>query len=371
MSQRLSRADDRPTASKLVKLVVWDLDNTLWKGSLLEGDKVQIREDSHALIKLLDSRGILHSIASKNDQDLAMETLKQSGLEEYFLYPHINWSTKSSNIASIANLVNVGLDAVAFIDDEPHEREEVKQALPQVMIVDAQDITTLTLQPEFIPRVVTEDGAHRREMYRAAMRRTLAQKDFVGANEEFLASLGLEYTIGSLHKEDLERAEELTVRTHQLNTTGYIYSIDQLNAFRESDDHLFFVLSLKDKFGNYGKIGLTLIEKSREVWTIKLFLVSCRVMSLGAGTVMINHLLRLVQQAGVGLEAEFLANQRNRMMLLTLRGAGFREVRRSNNFILCRHDPRSAVSKEWLKYTTSAWLSVQRHPEWLKVYVAP
>ena len=159
------------------------------------------------------------------------------------------------------------------------------------------------------------------------------------------------------------------MRTHQLNTTGYVYTMDELNALRQSPDHLFFVASLKDKFGSYGKIGLTLLEKANEVWTVKLFLMSCRVMSLGVGTIMMNHLLGLAREAGVRLQAEFLSNQRNRMMLITFKLAGFREARRSGNFILFRHDLDRPTSANWLKYTTSEWLKVQRHPEWVKVNI--
>jgi FkbH-like protein len=179
----------------------------------------------------------------------------------------------------------------------------------------------------------------------------------------------MEFTIGRLQEEDLKRAEELTVRTHQLNTTGYVYSVDELRALRRSPDHLFFVATLEDRFGTYGKIGLTLIEKRSKVWTIKLFLMSCRVMSRGVGTIMMNHLLELAREAGVRLEAEFRANQSNRMVLITFKLAGFREVARSADVTLFRHDVDGSANASWLKYTTSEWLRVQRHPEWIKVRI--
>ncbi|HKQ08249.1 MAG TPA: HAD-IIIC family phosphatase [Blastocatellia bacterium] len=362
--------DGQETTARLIKLLVWDLDNTIWQGTLLEGDGVQVRDGVHQTLKALDQRGILHSIASKNDHEQAMAKLKEAGLDEYFLYPQVNWNAKSSSIRSIAGSINIGLDAVAFIDDEAYEREEVKHALPEVMTLAASELATLTQRPEFSPRLVTEDAARRREMYRAAARRKLAEEQFVGPSEEFLATLGLEFTIGTLQAEDLQRAEELTLRTHQLNTTGYVYSPDELNALRQSADHLFLVASLKDHFGDYGKIGLTLVEKGHDLWTIKLFLMSCRVMSFGVGTIMMNHLLQLARAAGVRLQAEFLANQRNRMMLLTFKLAGFRQVKRSGDFIIFKHDLSQPVGADWVKYTTSDWLRVQRHPEWVKVHVA-
>jgi len=370
MVQQSTARDDQESPIKLIKLLVWDLDNTVWQGTLLEGDGVQIREGVRQTLKALDERGILHSIASKNDHDLAMAKLKEAGLDEYFLYPQVNWNAKSSSLRSIVGSLNIGLDAVAFIDDEPYEREEVKHALPEVMILAASELANLAQRPEFTPRTVTEDAACRRQMYRAEARRKLAEEQFIGPSEEFLATLGLEFTIGRLQAADLQRAEELTLRTHQLNTTGYVYSPDELNALRQSADHLFLVASLKDRFGAYGKIGLTLIEKGDEVWTIKLFLMSCRVMSLGVGTIMMNHLLQLAREADVRLQAEFLANQRNRMMLLTFKLAGFREVKRTGDFIIFKHNLDHSPATNWLKYTTSEWLRVQRHPEWVKVHLA-
>src|SRR5713226_3594295 len=95
-----------------IKVLVWDLDNTLWDGTLLEGDAVRLRPAAAAALQTLDARGILQSIASKNDRDQAMEKLRQLGIEEYFLYPRIGWSSKSSGIEAIARAINVGLDAV-------------------------------------------------------------------------------------------------------------------------------------------------------------------------------------------------------------------------------------------------------------------
>lgn len=125
---------------------------------------------------------------------------------------------------------------------------------------------------------------------------------------------------------DLERAEELTVRTHQLNATGVTYSHEELDAFRCSDDHLLLVASLEDRFGSYGTIGLALIERHPELWTLKLLLMSCRVMSRGVGAVLLNHVLRLASAAAVRLQAEFVPTDRNRVMYVTYKFAGFSEV---------------------------------------------
>lgn len=108
-----------------IKCVIWDLDNTLWDGVLLEDNQVSLRDNVAELIKALDNRGILQSIASKNDYLKAMEKLRELGLREYFLYPQINWNSKAFSIKEIARLINIGTDAIAFIDDQPFELEEV------------------------------------------------------------------------------------------------------------------------------------------------------------------------------------------------------------------------------------------------------
>lgn len=351
MLRHAGEAGNVKAERKPVKLLVWDLDNTLWQGTLLEGGGLRVREGVRRTLKALDERGVLNSVASRNERGPALARLEELGLEEYFLYPQVNWNSKAASIRAIVEALNVGMDAVAFIDDEPFERAEVEHALPDVLTIDARELDGLLDRPEFNPPFITDESARRRAMYRADMERKRAEESFVGPSEEFLATLGMELTIAPAQEEDLQRAEELTVRTHQLNTTGYTYSYEELDAFRRSPGHLLLVAGLDDRFGSYGKIGLALVEQGEGVWTVKLFLMSCRVMSRGVGTIMMNHILNLAREAGVRLHAEFLPNERNRMMLITYKLGGFREVARSGNFVILGHDLQR----------------IQPHPEWVKL----
>ncbi len=323
---------------RTIKVLIWDLDETLWLGTLPEGDDVHLKSGVLETLKLLDSRGILQSIASKNNHNDAMAKLRQLGVADYFIYPQIGWSAKSQSVEQVATLINVGLDTIAFIDDQPFEREEVQHALPQVMTFDVAELSGLSDRPELIPRFVTDESAIRRHMYMADIERNHVEKEFTGPQEEFLAGLDMKFTLGPAREVDLKRAEELTVRTHQLNTTGYTYDYDQLNAFRQSDDHLLLVADLVDKYGTYGKIGLALIEKDLGLWTLKLLLMSCRVMSRGVGTIMIQYILRLAREASVRLLAEFNSNERNRMMQVTYRFAGFREIKKRGGLVVYEND---------------------------------
>jgi FkbH-like protein len=309
-----------------VKCVVWDLDNTLWNGVLLEDGPVRVRADVVAVIRKLDERGILQSIASKNDHATAMLRLQEAGLADYFLYPQINWNAKSSSVKEIARLLNIGIDTFAFVDDQAFELEEVAFAAPEVLCVLAEDIGELTGRPEFTPKFVTDDSKLRRAMYLAGAHRDEAEREFVGTSEDFLRTLDMVLTISSAQPGDLERAEELTVRTNQLNSTAVTYSIDELRELADSPDHLLLLAGLTDKHGSYGKIGLALVECGTEVWTLKLLLMSCRVMSRGVGTVLLNHVMRLARDRDVRLCAEFVPTSRNRVMYVTYRFAGFRET---------------------------------------------
>jgi HAD superfamily phosphatase (TIGR01681 family) len=150
-----------------LKCIVWDLDNTLWDGVLVEDgpEKIRLRQGVVEVIRELDQRGILHSIASKNNADETLKALRAYGLEEYFLFPQINWQPKSKSIAQIAQLLNIGVDAMAFVDDQQFEREEVRTVLPQVTLIDALEYASIPSRPE-CQAPATAESRNRRAMYR-------------------------------------------------------------------------------------------------------------------------------------------------------------------------------------------------------------
>lgn len=312
-------------SERAIKCVVWDLDHTIWNGILLEDREVTLRPEIPEVLRVLDERGILHSIASRNDPETAMAKLRELGLNEYFLYPQINWNSKSGSVKKIAEALNIGLDALCFIDDQPFERDEVAHSLPQVLCLDASLVPGLADMSALMPRLVTPESAQRRHLYMRDLERKMAEGAFEGPKEEFLAELGLRFRIAPCQEGDLARAEELTVRTHQLNATGYTYSYEELRAFSTSSQHLLLVAELEDRYGSYGKIGLALLEKQPEQWTLKLLLMSCRAMSRGVGSMLLSYVMNEARRAGVRLLADFVRTERNRMMQVTFRFAGFRE----------------------------------------------
>lgn len=320
-------------AGQAIKCVVWDLDNTVWDGVLLESGNVRLRPQVREVMQALDQRGILQSIASRNDEPLASAKLEQFDLLDYFLCPQINWGPKSASVQAVAKQLNLSLDTFAFVDDQPFERDEVAHVHPQVMCLDAADLALIPELPRFQARFVTDDALLRRRMYQSDFQRNEAEEAFAGTPDEFLATLDMRFTIAAATAADLERAEELTVRTHQLNTTGYTYSHDQLKGFIDSPRHSLLICSLEDRYGTYGKIGLALVEREHDHWTLKLLLMSCRVMARGVGTILLNHIMRSAKAAGVVLRADFVSNDRNRMMYVTYKFAGFKEVGREGGVI--------------------------------------
>ncbi|KMY31608.1 FkbH [Lysinibacillus xylanilyticus] len=321
-----------------IKCVVWDLDNTLWDGVILEDSNVVLKQDVVEIIKKLDERGILHSIASKNEPSLAMSKLEEFGISEYFLYPQINWNPKSESIKNIAKSINIGIDTLVFVDDQPFEREEVNFVHPEVLCIDALNLEGVLDMPELKPKFITEDSKIRRQMYMNDIKRNNIEENFSGPHEEFLASLNMKVTIAPVQENDLQRVEELTVRTHQLNTTGYTYSYEELDVMRHSDRHKLFVVGLDDKYGTYGKVGVVMLECVEDVWTVKLLLMSCRVMSRGIGSLLINYILKLAKENNVKLMAEFVKTDRNKMMYATYKFAGFTEYSVEGDKVVFEHN---------------------------------
>lgn len=322
---------------KEIKCVVWDLDHTLWDGILSEGDPVKLKDGITEIIKELDHRGILLSISSKNNMSDAMAQLEQFGLKEYFLYPQINWSPKSESMKIIKDKLNIGLDTFLFIDDQGFEREEVASIHPDIRTLNAAEYHSLLTMPALNPKMLTAESQRRRLMYMEEEIRQEEEK-YSETPRTFLERLNMKFTIAKANMEDLKRAEELTVRTNQLNSTGIQYDYQQLEQFMTDPDYCLLVCELTDRFGSYGKIGLVLLETRTDIWKIKLLLMSCRIVSRGVGTVLLSYIMKTAKAAGKRLQAEFKKTGRNRQMMIAYQLANFIEVGRDKDELLLEND---------------------------------
>lgn len=321
-----------------IKCVIWDLDNTIWNGILIENDEVELKTNVVTVMKELDRRGILQSISSKNEYELAREKLEELGIWEYFIYPQINWNSKSESISQIAKSINIGIDTLSFVDDQAFEREEVAFTHPEVLCIDAKDVDKILDMGRMNPKYITSDSKNRRLMYQSDIKRYAEEQVYTGTKEEFLYTLNMVFKINKAKEEDLQRAEELTVRTHQLNSTGYIYTYDELKNFIVDENYEVLVAQLDDKYGAYGKIGLALIEKKEDIWELKLLLMSCRVMSKGVGNVFINYIINKARKNNKVLRAQFVPTNKNRIMYITYKFNGFKEVSEENGVVVFEAD---------------------------------
>lgn len=342
-------------ATRPVKLIVWDLDETLWKGVLAEGDDPQLFPQIKKLLAELDQHGILQSIASRNDFEQAAARLTELGVFEYFLQPRIGWGAKSSSVADIARSLNIGLDTVVFVDDQEFERAEVQHSHPEVRTlkaVEAQHHLTDLLQS--MP-AVTADAGRRRRLYQEEDERSRAAGEFAGTPEQFMGTLRLELTVRRASLLDLDRAQELVARTNQLNSSGITYSKSQLHAFLDSPTHILLVATLKDRFGDYGTIGLVLLQVAPGSWTLKLILVSCRVLSRGIGSALLGYLAQRAEAAGVSLQIEFRDTGKNRPMKIALMMTGFKRLSVDGDIVLFARDGCTETSLPTHLSVLSTW----------------
>ncbi|MFD7221257.1 HAD-IIIC family phosphatase [Streptomyces sp. NPDC059892] len=313
-------------SAPVVKCLVWDLDDTLWDGVVLENDDPEPFPEALETLSALDKRGILHAAASRSEHSAVTRHLTERGLDDWFCAVQVGWGAKSGALRRIAETLNIGLDTLAFIDNDPAERAEVEAALPMVRCYPADEAGRLPDRAEFQPAQVTEEASRRRALYRTEWRRREAEEEFGEDRQAFLASLDLVMRLRPATEDNLSRASELTVRTHQLNSTGLTYDADELRALSASPDHQVRVARLSDRFGDYGIIGLAVTELTPADSILRLMLMSCRVASRGVGGVLLNHLVKEALAEGRRPVAHFVPTDVNRNMLVTLRFAGYRPV---------------------------------------------
>jgi len=306
-----------------IKCVVWDLDNTLWDGVLVEGDPVRLRPGIPQLLKYLDERGILLSIASKNDHQSAWEALTRLGVADYFLYPQIDWNPKSSKVSAIARQLNIGLDTFAFIDDNPFELDEIAATLPGVKRIRAEDALGLINDPQFQGEA-TEESRQRRGFYKDQIVREEAQEDFASDYLGFLASCEITLELGGYSDADRERVAELVQRTNQLNFSGRKYSQVELEEILANSELEKYVLRCQDKYGAYGIIGFAIVRPTLGALQILDFMLSCRVQRKGIEQAFFSHLLTCHNPSGAGsMWINFRQTERNIPARGVLESLGF------------------------------------------------
>jgi FkbH-like protein len=317
-------APDLQSVRKPVKCVVWDLDGTFWDGILTESNGVRLRPEIPKIVRTLDERGILQSIASKNDHGAAWNKIEEFGLQDYFLHPQIHWAPKSESIRSIARALNFGLDSFAFIDDSEFERAEVEAALPEVSTVDAARINGLLQNPLF-QGIATSDARNRRRYYVEAMVREQKRSEADGDYLRFLASCEIRLDVAEYGASDFERVAELLQRTNQLNFSGRHYKREDIASVVADTRRSKYVLRCRDKYGDYGAVGFSIVSCAGNRIHVEDFMLSCRVQGKFVEQAFFAMLRRQVP-GPASLCVNYHATGRNRPAHDVLAGMGFEDT---------------------------------------------
>ncbi len=307
-----------------IKCVIWDLDNTIWKGTLVEDGLEGVTLVPHVVdaIKALDARGILNSIASKNDRQAAVDALTRFGLIDYFVSPQISWNPKSEAIRQIATHLDLGTDTFAFIDDQAFERGEVHTFYPEVEILPETAVDTLLQMPRFnVP--VTAESSRRRLLYKTEEQRLTARASSGMDYDQFLRECHIRLKITPLSAATLLRVYELSQRTNQLNISGRRYTRDELETLLTCPAETTYVLSCADRFGDYGIIGFCVLNESTH--GVESFFMSCRVQRKFVENAFFSMLSMKLAESGIGLlRINFRKTPKNAAAVRMLLELGFK-----------------------------------------------
>ena len=297
--------------SRKVKCVVWDLDNTMWDGVLVEreSESLELKPGMREILQELDRRGILLSIASKNNHDEAISVLRRMGIEDLFLVPQISWEPKSEAMRKISNQLNLGLDSLLFVDDSDFELEQVASSVPGIRAMNAQRYREIPdLEECTVP--VTAESQERRKMYQVEAGRQDLASSFAGDYLAFLKHCDIHLNIGPMTAENLERVHELTQRTNQMNFSGNRYDREVLRQLLATPWLDTYVLDVNDRFGTYGIVGFCIVDNREPLLTDLMF--SCRIQSKRIEHGFLAWLIRrYVGDSGAAFWANYRKTDRN------------------------------------------------------------
>jgi FkbH-like protein len=329
------------------KCVILDLDGTLWPGVLAETGSpfawtpeisgefsyIGLYFGLHEALKSLKKRGIVLACVSKNDEATVRELWKYP--EHYpkqrlltpddFVTWRVNWDDKVGNIRSIAEQLGFALDAFLFIDDNPVERDRVRQRLPEVEVWGEDPFSLrrrLLNDPRLQIPVVTAEAASRSELVKAQIARQQLRSETMG-EAQYIEQLQIKCAIERLSASStkLQRVEELFQRTTQFNTTGRKFSSGELAALAESPDARLFAMEVSDRLGDYGLVGAAVIVGGE----IAGLAISCRALGMGVEHRFLRHILDEMKEGSGTLSARIIPTSRNIPARNIYRDNGFTE----------------------------------------------
>lgn len=314
------------------KCLILDLDNTLWGGILgedgIEGIRIggdypgnAFSQFQQSLLELTNT-GIILAVCSKNNEQDVLDAWQKNPFlilrEEHFATYKINWDNKADNIKAIAQTLNIGLESIVFVDDNPTERELIKQVLPMVAVPE------FPVQPYLLPIFfeqlqndyfsvysITEEDKTKTEQYKANAQRESMQHNFTNITD-YLASLNINITIQKADDFNIPRIAQLTQKTNQFNLTTKRYTESNIHEFIH-EGGLVFCINVKDIFGDNGIVGVIILKKIDEVsFEIDSLLLSCRVLGKGIEKAFVLYILNILKKQSVRrVSAQYFPTNKN------------------------------------------------------------
>lgn len=255
-----------------IKLIVWDLDGTLWKGVISE-EKVILDDRIPELISGLTKAGIMNSVCSKNDFDDVRKYLIQEKLWDYFIFPSVNWTPKGKRLADLISAAGLRAENVLFVDDNIQNLEEAQFYCKGIHTCLPDMIGQLMLELRQLPQ---RDNSNKRlKQYKILENRQILRKDF-SSNEEFLMSSDIIVEIDYDCEKNLDRIAELVARTNQLNYTKNRDDRKKLSDLIRNPETITGTVHVRDIYGDYGIVGFFALQNNRTVH----FLFSCRILGM-------------------------------------------------------------------------------------------
>ena len=328
------------------KLIVLDLDDTLWGGivgdlgweNLALGGHDPAGEafvDFQRALKSLARRGILLAIVSKNEEKLALEAIRKHPemilREKDFAGWRINWNDKAQNLVDLVSELGLGLQSAVFIDDNPAERARIRGALPEVLVPEwPQDKTGYTRAllglDCFNSALVTEEDLQRTALYRSERQRSELRRN-IGSVDNWLRSLEQVVTVAPLAPANLPRAAQLLNKTNQMNLSTRRMTDVEAMTWSEAPNRRFMVLSVFDRFGDSGLTGLLGMEEAGDRLEVVDFVLSCRVMGRRVEEAMVHLAVEHARKRGCRIVSlRYKATERNKPCLEFLKRSGLREA---------------------------------------------
>jgi FkbH-like protein len=323
------------------KCIVLDADNTLWGGIIgedgLEGIQLgnefpgsAYREFQKYLL-YLQEKGVLLAIASKNNPDDFYEVMDSHDAmalgRKHIAAFQIHWESKVDSIQRIGKALNIGLDSIVFVDDSVKEIEEVRQRLPDVTCLlvpeETADLPSLLAGEDFFDMAeITDEDRRRTEMIHADRSRQELQKTM--SEEEFKVALEIEITIFRAERQHLARIAQLVNKTNQFNLTSIRRTPDEIGLLACAPSYAVLGMELKDKYGDYGLVGVAILEKKDRVCVIDTLLMSCRVLGRNAETAFLAQLAGIASDWGCTvIEGRYKPTAKNAMVRDFYRLHGF------------------------------------------------